>query len=352
MIVLSSVNDLIKLIANTGNTFSVQASWVDVDASNNDTPGRLNSLVTSGATVNIVPSPGAGLTRIVKTIQIYNSNASAVGGCIVQHTDGTNLVTLYNVSATPKMPVNGSAVYSDGVGWKMLQGDGTELVTAPSGTLLYTVMLTSTSSQQYQVGPYTNKLRVYGVGGGGGGGGTSSVASAAGAGAGGGGGAYTEDTFGVNPGAIGTYLCGAGGAGTANAGANGANSTFLIGAVSLTALGGTGGARGVAATTVTAYKGGAGGTASAGGLVNGGGAPGLAGICPFVGSGTTEILKSGAGGNAGFFGGGEKGLVAPGSAPTGNTIGGSGGAGAACGASASNLGATGANGFWIVEEYA
>ncbi|UWG98593.1 DUF5057 domain-containing protein [Dehalobacter sp. DCM] len=139
---------------------------------------------------------------------------------------------------------------------------------------------------------------------------------------GGGGGAYTMGTLTVTPGTAYSYTVGAGGTGgtsSNNSGGNGVNSTFQVGAITLTANGGRGssnanGAAGGAASTgtsvTTSYKGGDG--ANAGSTYSGGGGGGAG--------------RTGDGGNA-----------ATSAAGAGNTPGGNGGAGR----SSQNTGANG-----------
>jgi Pectate lyase superfamily protein len=110
--------------------------------------------------------------------------------------------------------------------------------TGGHGAFIKRTTLTSGTSFTTQLATTTLVLR--GVGGGAGGGGCTSVAASAGAAGGGGAGGYLEKTVTVAGNTAYAYTIGTAGAGvSASAGGNGGNSTFVVGATTYTAKGGT-----------------------------------------------------------------------------------------------------------------
>lgn len=171
--------------------------------------------------------------------------------------------------------------------------------------------------------------------GGGGGGRNGSVTTNNRGGGGGGAGAYAAKYFAVTGNTAYTYAIGTGGA---NAVAGG-NTTFTVGATTVTAGGGAAG--GAVGGTSTPGAGGAGGTATNGDINTGGGD----GTNGSIVSGTTLNASGGHGGGSFFGSGGRGGLAGAGVAST-TYGGGGGGSGNAAGA-----GGAGANGVIRVWEF-
>jgi hypothetical protein len=346
MILLTSTSDLVELVTSGTTTLHVQASYVDLSGSGTvATPGRQNTIVSSATTTTIVGSPGTSTTqRALKFLSIQNTSSSVSQTITVEHTDGTNVVQLMEITIQPLFTL----VYNDPSGWILLDSSGGRLEVPLTGRLLASTVLTSTTSATFTTGLTTHTIRIRGVGGGGGGGGCASVAAAAGAAGGGGAGSYAEAIFPVSPNTGYTYQCGAGGTGTsAAAGGNGGNSTFTAGGVTVTCNGGSGAPLCTPTTTLLVTLGGAGGAVSTNGACNGAGESGEPGIQILV---STPIVGSGAGGST-VFGGGGLGLAAVGSGN--NAVGyGAGGSGGATGATQPRAGGVGAQGVWIVDEFA
>jgi hypothetical protein len=191
-----------------------------------------------------------------------------------------------------------------------------------------------TSGTSYTAPANCTAIYVETVGGGGGGGGTNG----AGAGGGGGAGGYCAKYFAVTASVTYSYAIGAGGTGGPSgigSGSAGGNTTFTVGATTITAGGGSG--------SGNESAGGAGGTCTNGDMnITGSGGGG--------GGSTINPLASGAGGSS-FFGG-----AAPGKHPTsGGNAGsaGSSGSGGSGGASTSSSigGGAGGNGLIRIWEY-
>jgi hypothetical protein len=224
-------------------------------------------------------------------------------------------------------------------------GDGGE------GGYLGTTVLTSGTSFTTKAETATIKIKL--VGGGGGGGGATATTNQTGLGSGGGSGSYAEKTFTVNPTTAYTYSVGTGGSGGAgaNVGTNGANSTFTVGATTVTAYGGSGGGNLAAGTTLASASGGTGGSLSANGDLN---------IAGQDGGGGIRRSGNNAGGNSGKGADSLLGLGGVESYATGASTGGSGGnatgygaggGGAASGNNGNQNGGNGSAGAIIVEEY-
>jgi hypothetical protein len=71
MILLTSTSDLLRVVTSTAGNVQVQSSYVDLSGTT-VTPGRLNTLITTAATTNIVASPAASTQRNIKTVSIFN----------------------------------------------------------------------------------------------------------------------------------------------------------------------------------------------------------------------------------------------------------------------------------------
>jgi hypothetical protein len=100
MLILASASDKIQLAVNSPGSIDVHASWMD-NVAGAVGPGRTNTpTITTASTVDIVGPPAASVQRNVKTIQIRNRGA-ANNGVSVIHTDGSTVVTLYNVILGP-----------------------------------------------------------------------------------------------------------------------------------------------------------------------------------------------------------------------------------------------------------
>ncbi len=341
MILLTSSSDIIQLVTASSVIIDVHASYVDVSGST-VTPGRTNTVqIGTNATTTIVGNPGSA-QRNVKFISIRNAHATSSNLITVQHFDGTTTTTLVKLT----LLAGYSMTYNDAMGWILIDASGGQIVTPLAGRYLGTTVLTAASAN-FTTTAQTNTIKVRGVAGGGGGGGCTSVSSAAAGGGGGGGGGYAEKTFAVTPNTAYAYTCGALGAGGISLiGTAGTDSTFVVGATTVTCKGGIGGPVGTAVTTLSAYPGAAPTSVSTNGDVNSAGEPGQGSAVLVV---ATPVGISGAGGSSPFgVGGGALVAVGTGNAGVGH---GSGGGGALTGAAAGRTGGAGTAGMWIVDEY-
>lgn len=329
MILLTSTSDLIQAITGGTQAIKVHASYVDLSGLT-VTPGRLNTAIASAATTTVVGSPAASTQRTVKFLSVYNSDASTADTVTVQHTDGTTVIILYKLS----LPAGYTLAYNEGSGWQLFNTTGALVQSASaSGTLLGQSYLVASATFTTQSA--TNSVEFEMVGGGGAGGGVT-VTNANGAAGGGGAGAYLRKRVAVSPSTGYSFTAGAAGTGSSGAaGGNGSSSTFVIGATTYTAPGGTGGPVATSATTLISGLGGAGGAVSTNGDLNATGAPGGIGVVDVAGSNGV----SGHGGST-LWGGGGNGVSASGN----GVAGGGNGAGGGGGLSLAALARTGGNG--------
>jgi hypothetical protein len=339
MILLTSTSDLVQVITGGTQAIKVHASYVDLSGTT-VTPGRLNTAIASAATTTVVGSPAASTQRTVKFLSVFNSDAATADTVTVQHTDGTTVVILYKLS----LLAGYTLTYNEGSGWQLFNAVGALVQSAnSSGTLLGQTYLVST--QTFTTQTNTSFVEFEMVGGGGAGGGVT-VTNANGAAGGGGAGAYLRKRVAVSPNTGYSFTAGAAGTGSSGAaGGNGSSSTFVIGATTYTAPGGTGGPVSTSATTLISGLGGAGGAVSTNGDLNATGAPGGIGVVDVAASNGV----SGFGGST-LWGGGGNGVVASGNGVAGGGNGSGGGGGLSL-AAAARTGGNGTIGAILIREY-
>jgi len=98
MINLTSTSDLIRVTTSAASQIEVHASYVDFNGTA-VTPGRTNTpYITTATTTTVVPSPGSGVQRNIKHLNITNDHASVACVITVEHTDGTTAEELISVT--------------------------------------------------------------------------------------------------------------------------------------------------------------------------------------------------------------------------------------------------------------
>lgn len=101
MINLTSTSDLIRVTTSAASQIEVHASYVDFNGTA-VTPGRTNTPhITTATTTTVVPSPGSGVQRNIKHLNITNDHASVACVITVEHTDGTTAEELISVTLLP-----------------------------------------------------------------------------------------------------------------------------------------------------------------------------------------------------------------------------------------------------------
>jgi hypothetical protein len=298
---------------------------------------------TSLPSFQLLPVAGGGTGQSSALSQggvIYGSSTTAMGSTAA----GTVAGQVLQSNAT-SAPTFSTATYpaTASTSGNVLMSNGTNFLSTATGGILVGVRILNAAGTYT---PSTDVTRIFirMVGGGGAGGGVSNTRS--GAGGGGGAGAYTERLIAVTNTAY-NYTLGAGGTGAATAaGGNGTATSITIGATTITAPFGYGGAYTAGSTTNKFAAGGAGGLAGANGDVIVAGEPGQAGMT--FSSGT--LASSGNGGSS-PFGGGGKGQVGVSVAGIAGTGYGSGGGGACAASNTANAGGAGRPGVIIIWEY-
>jgi hypothetical protein len=342
MILLTSTSDLVQVVTGGTQAIKVHASYVDINASNVVTPGRLNTAIASATTTSVVASPGSGVSRNLKFLSIANTDASASDAVTVQHTDGTTVIQLQKIT----LPAGYTMTYNaDGGGWALLDKSGGVAISPLAGRFLaVTAVLTGTTT--FTTGASTNTIRARLQASGGSGGGNPATAGSAGGGGSAGG--YAEWTVAVTPNTAYTCAVGASVTGTSNAAGTVGNATTLtIGGTTCTANAGTAGA--VGTTALVSAAGGAAPAVSTNGTVN------ASAQCGGNSVALTAADGSNVGGNGGgsdFGSGGLGGNAATGAAG-GNAVGfGAGGGGSNAGSAATaRAGGSSGAGILVVEEF-
>lgn len=330
--------EIILAGAVTANQLPFVCAWSDVTTTA-ATPGENDGQTNSGTAVDLVAAPGASTQRYVKSIVIFNADTAAATVTVRYNNNGTTRILCKVVLQVGEhLQWDGSFKVFDATGAQKQAMSGT-------GRLLRTVVLTTGVS--HVTGPQTTSISVRMVGGGGGGGGGSFASPNMGFGGGGAGGGYAEKTFTVTPNTAYTYAIG--GAGTAGAntggtGGTGGDTTFAVGAVTVTAKGGLGGVGLAAGTGLIVVAGGATGGVSTNGDINSGGEPGHNGVR------LSGVLGGSGGGGSSPFGSGGTGRTTNGAGNAGLGYGAGGGGAAAV--SASQVGGVGTAGCIVVSEYA
>lgn len=98
MINLTSTSDLIRVVTSAASQIEVHASYVDFNGTT-VTPGRTNTAhITTATTTTVVPSPGSGVQRNLKHLNITNDHASVACVVTIEHTDGTTAEELISVT--------------------------------------------------------------------------------------------------------------------------------------------------------------------------------------------------------------------------------------------------------------
>lgn len=334
---------LMAEVVTTTNPMVV-VDWVDIVVATGGTPGCTPTNLNGVTAVDIVAAPAASTIRKVNYLSLYNVDTVA-HIVTVRYNDNATLYTIGKWS----LAVGDTLVFTDSEGFYVLDSSGQVKTVAPavSGSWQRTTVLTSGTA--HIVGPNSRTAFVRLVGAGAGGGGVPLNAAGNGSvGGGGAAGSYAEKTFTVIPGTSYTYaigtagLAGASGGGT---GGTGGDTTFAVGATTVTAKGGLGGTF-LGTGTVHNYALGGAGVVGTNGDVNVRGEAGRAGVIIVAG-----VVGVGGMGGSSLFGAGGLETKTTGAGSAGNNWG-SGGSGALSLASgAAQAGGAGAQGAIVVDEY-
>jgi len=113
MLLLTSTSDVVQVITGSASTIDVHASYMD-NASGTITPLRTNTAaITTATTTTVVASPASSTQRNVRNLTISNVDAANSCKITVQHTDGTNVETLFSCT----LAIGESLSYTQGGLW-------------------------------------------------------------------------------------------------------------------------------------------------------------------------------------------------------------------------------------------
>jgi hypothetical protein len=347
MIVLNT-GDVIRVFTASANAVDCHATYVDNVAAIPYVAARQNTAIAASTTTTILSSPSASTQRQIKKLTIVAKGGS--NNVTIQLFNGVTAFLLFGNGIA--IAIGETIEYEDATGWRVTDANGQlKQTNAPlsAGRLLAVTTLTAGTTFTWNTA--TKNAIVEMVGGGGGAGGCANPTLGGGGNititTGGSSGGYCRKYFGIT-GTTATYAIGAGGAGGNTSGTNGVaggTTTFVNGAVSLTAFGGnfsfgdaTTGGTGAVYTSVVGPGIGSGGDINADGFRSGY-------ALRFPG---TTLAGAGYGAPSYFGAGGNEGNVSTGAnSPTP----GGGGGGTLALFGAGRAGGAGANGVIIVWEF-
>ena len=120
MLLLTSTSDLIQVVTGSTGDVRVHASWVDNNAGV-ITPGRTNTAsISTATTTTVVGSPASSTQRNCKFLSVRNNHASTSNLVTIQHTDGTNVETLWAGTLLAGESIN----FTADTGWQYLDANG------------------------------------------------------------------------------------------------------------------------------------------------------------------------------------------------------------------------------------
>lgn len=100
MLILASTSDIVRIVTSAAAQIEVHASYGDLTVSTGavDLNRTNTAAITTATTTTVVPSPGSGVKRNVKHLNITNDHASVACVVSVEHSDGTTVSELISVT--------------------------------------------------------------------------------------------------------------------------------------------------------------------------------------------------------------------------------------------------------------
>jgi hypothetical protein len=132
MLLLASTSDKIQVITSAAGQIDVHASWIDLSGTT-VTAGRTNTRIGTATTTDVVGSLAASTSRSIKNLKVGNNSATVTNTVTIQHTDGTNVIILEQVTLAPLERIG----YEEGTGIRVFDSAGREKVVnlaLPSGS--------------------------------------------------------------------------------------------------------------------------------------------------------------------------------------------------------------------------
>lgn len=122
MIYLTATTHKMEVITTAAGTINCYAGSVDVSGGVVSIPAPTFASIATATTTTLVPTPGAGVTRNVKSFRVSNDHATVSQAVTVRVTDGTTPVPLETVTLAP-----GEAItYHESTGMRVLGSNGVE----------------------------------------------------------------------------------------------------------------------------------------------------------------------------------------------------------------------------------
>lgn len=141
MLLLASVTDKLQVVTAQAVNVDVHASFMDYNGTT-VTPGRTNTKISTATTTDVVASPGASTTRNCKTLHISNIHASSAVTVTLNHTDGTNVVQIEQVTLLAGERLG----YVEGVGCRIFDVNGMEKTNGAAAVTAKTLLADLTNA--------------------------------------------------------------------------------------------------------------------------------------------------------------------------------------------------------------
>ena len=151
MLVLASTSDIVRVVTGSASQIEVHASWGDLTVSTGAVDlGRQNTAaITTATTTTVVPSPGSGVRRNVRHLNVTNDHASQSCTVTVEHSDGTTVTELMSFTLLP----GENMIFGEEGRWAHRDANGAEYPPAGKGAYDgYPVVFMKTSTAAEAVG--------------------------------------------------------------------------------------------------------------------------------------------------------------------------------------------------------
>lgn len=126
LILTNSGTDKLQLTTGQAVAVDVHVSWVDDIVGTSVTPGRTNTAISTAATTDIVATPSASTQRVVKHVNVRNTDTAATVDITILYNANGTTYTLFKASLEP----NEVLEYQEGIGWYVVS-----VSTATFGTI-------------------------------------------------------------------------------------------------------------------------------------------------------------------------------------------------------------------------
>jgi hypothetical protein len=126
---LASTSDIIRVVTSAAAQIECHTSWGDWNGSAVSLSRQNTAAITTATTTTIVPSPGSGVVRNVKHMNITNDHASQNCTVTVEHFDGTTAVELMAFTLLP----GENMIFNEEGRWTHRDANGAEYPPAGKG---------------------------------------------------------------------------------------------------------------------------------------------------------------------------------------------------------------------------